>query len=52
MKEVTFVTGSFGTLHSAGNFPSNICRGNASEEMQVVYVGRLQAASDQAAGVI
>ena len=52
MKEVAFITDSFFYLYSAGNFPSHICRGNASEEVQVVYVGRLQAPSDQAAGVI
>lgn len=44
MEEETFITGSFGYLYSAGNTPSHICRGNASEEVQIVYIGRLQAA--------
>ena len=52
MEEVAFIAGGFGPLYPAGSFPSHICRGDASEEVQVVDVGRLQATSDQAAGVI
>lgn len=46
VEEVAFITGGLSHLYSAGDFPSHIGRGNASEEVQVVYVGGLQAASD------
>ena len=46
IEEVAFITGGLGHLYSAGHFPSHISRGNASEEVQVVHVGGLQAASD------
>ena len=52
MEEVAFIASSFCFLDSAGNFPSNISRCNASEEVQVACVGVFQAASDQAAGVV
>ena len=52
MEEMAFIASSFCFLDSAGNFPSNISRGNASEEMQVACVGGFQAASDQTAGVV
>ena len=52
MEEVAFIAGSFGPLCPTGSFPSHVCWGDASEEVQVVHVGRLQATSDQAAGVV
>ena len=52
IEEVALITGGLGHLYSAGNSPSHISRGNASEEVQVVDVGGLQATSDRAAGVI
>ena len=45
-EEVAFITGGLGHLYLAGDSLSHISRGNASEEVQVVYVGGLQAASD------
>ena len=52
VEEVVFITGGLGHLYSTGDSPSYISRGSASEEVQVVYVGGLQAASDRVAGVI
>ena len=40
------ITSGLGNLYSAGDSPSHISRGNASDEVQVVYVGGLQAAND------
>ena len=44
IEEVAFITGGLGHLYLAGDSPSHVIRGNASEEEQVV--GGLQAASD------
>lgn len=48
VEEVALITGSSWHLDSAGNFPSDISGGDAREEVQLVYVVRLQATSDQA----
>ena len=52
MEEMAFIDCRFCFLDSAGNFPSNIRRGNASKEVEVACVGEFQAASDQTAGVV
>ena len=52
IEEMAFIAGNFSPLYPAGSFPSHICWGDASEEVQVVDVGGLQATSDQAAGVV
>ena len=52
MEEMAFIDCRFCFLDSAGNFPSNIRRGNASKEVEVACVGGFQAASDQMAGVV
>lgn len=44
---VAFITVVLGH-HLAGNFSSHISRGSASEELQVVCVGGLQAAINRA----
>ena len=42
IEEVPFITGGLGHLYSAGDsLCLHISRGNASEEVQVVYVGGL-----------
>ena len=46
IEEVAFITGGLGHFYSAGDSPSYISRGSASKEVQVVYVGGLQATSD------
>ena len=46
VEEVAFITDGLVHLYSAGDFPSPISRGKASEEVHVVYDGGLQAASD------
>ncbi len=46
MEEMAFIINNFGFLDSAGNFPSNVSRGNASEKVQVACVGGFQATSD------
>ena len=45
MEVMGFIASSFCFLDSAGNFPSNIGRGHANEEVQVAYVGGFQAVS-------
>ena len=48
MEEMAFIASSFCFLDLAGNFPSNISRCNASEEVQVACVGGFQDGSAEA----
>lgn len=52
MEEMAFITCRFSFSDSAGNIPSNIGWGNASQEVKVACIGGFQADGDQAEGVV